>query len=475
MQYGPKIVTDGLVLALDAADRNSYLKFSRINMSNWTVGSGSVTGFGINGSVSENQRLLGTDPFGQSAIVWGTYPLGDNGADGGWETDNDYGINKANMYRFSVWVKRISTTTSGSFYLGCQSWVASDYVKRMSDNVDEPNPYWWYPNIGDLTKDVWYLVVGHLYPFNTIYTGRHPDSGVYNVGSTTKVANISGNTGGGDFKFSATGTYLKQRVYHYYSTDTTSQLQFYDPRIDLVDGTEPSIYELVNRSAVRWNDAGGQLNNFNLYNYPLYSNGAFVFNGTNNYANIGTSTGFFNNSTNNFYADVGYAWTISIWFKFPVSPTTVRDGTIAGGNCSYCMIGNSGGIGGAETIALFVSGSGGTTAGFHPYYCVIGVRGSKTQLSTASVNTNTWNHVAATWNGSVGRGYFNGVDRGPLNIGANGMQISAPAIGTTNNNASGTAVQNFEGSMSQVLVYNRALTPVEVSQIYNTSKGRFGL
>jgi len=139
------------------------------------------------------------------------------------------------------------------------------------------------------------------------------------------------------------------------------------------------------------------------------------------------------------------------------------------------MIGNSGGIGGAETIALFVSGSGGTTAGFHPYYCVIGVRGSKTQLSTASVNTNTWNHVAATWNGSVGRGYFNGVDRGPLNIGANGMQISAPAIGTTNNNASGTAVQNFEGSMSQVLVYNRALTPVEVSQIYNTSKGRFGL
>ncbi len=137
------------------------------------------------------------------------------------------------------------------------------------------------------------------------------------------------------------------------------------------------------------------------------------------------------------------------------------------------MVGNSGGIGGAETLSLFVSGIGGTTAGFHPYYCIVGVRGSKTQLSPDQVNTNAWNNVVVTWNGSAGRGYFNGVDRGALNIGANGMQVSGYTIGTTAGGNQGS--HTFEGSLSQVFVYNRALSAAEVLQNYNATKGRFGL
>jgi hypothetical protein len=221
-----------------------------------------------------------------------------------------------------------------------------------------------------------------------------------------------------------------------------------------------------------WRDVSGLSNSFTLNNNPTYSNNLFTLNGTTQFFSISAASGFFISSTNNFYADTGYAWTISVWFKFPVSPTSLRDVTINGGNCSYCIFGNGGGIGGAETLALFVSGVSGTSAGFHPYYCVVGLRGGKTQLSLGSVNTNTWNNVIITWNGSAGRGYFNGVDRGALNNALQGMQVSGYTIGAT---AGGASAHLFEGNISLARVYNRALTATEVSQNYEAVKSRFGL
>lgn len=223
-----------------------------------------------------------------------------------------------------------------------------------------------------------------------------------------------------------------------------------------------------------WYDVSGAVNDFAITNSPTYSVNQFILNGsTQFFSNLSAASGFFISSTNNFYADVGYAWTISVWFKFPVSPTNLRDATNNGGNCSYCIVGNGGGIGGAETLALFVSGVSGTTAGFHPYYCVVGVRGAKTQLSISSVNTNTWNNVVVTWNGSAGRGYFNGVDRGALNIGSAGMQINGYTIGTQVGGNQGS--HTYEGSLSQVFIYNRAISAAEVLQNYEATKGVFGL
>ncbi len=223
-----------------------------------------------------------------------------------------------------------------------------------------------------------------------------------------------------------------------------------------------------------WLDLSNNTNNFTLVGSPSNSNGVFTLNGSTQYFSISMASGFFISSGNSFYADVGYAWSISIWFKFPVSPTTVRNSTVNGGNCSYSMIGNAGGIGGAETLSLFVSGGDATTSagGLSPYYCVVGVRGSKTQLSAGSVNTNTWNNVVVTWNGSAGRGYFNGVDKGALNIGTAGIQIGGYVVAAT---AGGASSHVFEGDLSQVLVYGRSISATEVLQNYNTTKTRFGL
>ena len=222
-----------------------------------------------------------------------------------------------------------------------------------------------------------------------------------------------------------------------------------------------------------WIDVSGAVNDFAAVGSPTYSTNEFILNGTTQYFSLFTAaSGFFINNTNNFYADVGYAWSISVWFKFPVAPTSVRDATVGAGNCSYCMFGNGGGIGGAETLALFVSGISGTYAGVHPYYCMVGLRGGKTQLSLGSVNTNTWNNVVVTWDGSASRGYFNGVDRGALTSAGQGMQINGYTIGSQ---AGGSSVHLFEGSISQTFVYSRAISAAEVLQNYNALKGRFGL
>ena len=462
MQYGPKIATNGLVLALDAADKNSYLKYSRINMSSWTISTGSVSGYGQNGSTSENQRILDTNPWGQSSIVWGSYPLGDNGADGGWETDNDFGIDKAKLYRFSVWVRRVSSTTSGTFYLGCQSWDAAQYVRRMSDNVEEANPYWDYRGIGGFTQNVWYLVVGHLYPFNTTYTGKHPDSGIYNAGSAVKVAETGGNSGSGDFKFSSAATYLRQRVYHYYSADTTSRIQFYNPRIDLVDGSEPGIYELVNDSPVIWNDMSGNSRNVTMYNSgnSTYTNGpcgvpsvstsnggTFIFDGTD--------FGKFNTIT------AGSTITISTWCK---TTNSARDNGII----SHCN-------GGPVNLGYSINSSGKMK---YLYYTT----SWQTATSAASVNDGNWKNLVWAKSGTSMSMYVNGALDSTVTLtgDVSGQLVSVGSLwGPCNSDSYGAGTDSygscFDGSISNVLIYNRQLSASEVSRNYNASKIRFGL
>lgn len=239
-----------------------------------------------------------------------------------------------------------------------------------------------------------------------------------------------------------------------------------------VDSTDTNSYT---SGSSTWLDLSNNNNSSIVSGNPTYSNGVFTFNAIDQFFYVNTSTGFFNVSTNSFFADNTTSWSVSTWFKFPISPQAVRDSTVNAGNCSYAILGKSGGIGGGETITLFVSANNSTTSAgsLYPHLLCVGIRGTKTQISPASVNTNTWNNVVVTWDGSAGRSYFNGVDRGALNIGTVATQTGAYlCIGCTANTPSN---HGFEGSISQVSVYSRSLTITEVSQNYNATKARFGL
>jgi len=214
----------------------------------WSTGSGGTGMFNQNGSTVENERVNGTDPWGNSAVVWESRPNGSTDADGGWNTEW-FNVDKTKLYRFSVWVKRTSSTTGGTFYLGMYDNVV---VNELLTDGEEGNPYWSCSNISWLTQNVWYLVVGHVYPTSTRHRLNHPDTGHYTVsGGVAGRGNVDFCNIVGDLRWNASATQAIHRVYHYYCSDNTSRLQFYAPRVDAVDGTEPSIDDLLNNRFTR--------------------------------------------------------------------------------------------------------------------------------------------------------------------------------------------------------------------------------
>lgn len=272
---GPQLVTNGLILHLDIANRRSFLdsggsQRSLLSTSTWSLGGGGVTGYAANGNTGENERLVSTDPWGVDTVVWETRPSGDGNADGGWE-GSFFNIDNTKLYRSSVWMRRTSSSAGGTAYHGLHTNGSGDTL-RLSDSGSETNPYWDYRGTGSYTQNVWYLHVGHIYPANTSRTIAHPTSGIYTIdGGTTPVASNGGNVPS-DVKFPTNATQAYQRVYHYYCGDNTTRLHFAYPRWDLVDGNEPTILELLSNSPTQFKDLSGQGNHHTLVPYFIPSN-----------------------------------------------------------------------------------------------------------------------------------------------------------------------------------------------------------
>lgn len=208
----------------------------------WTVGTVGSSGVfvqnpttGSIGFAGSNTIVLSTLPDGTRGAVWRA-SSGNNaaGAQGGWNTSN-FNIDHTKVYRFSVWIRRVGAAKSGYYYLG----VGGDTVRNLNDNVVNGNPYFMAAGRADLPQDVWVLVVGFVY--NSGYSGGTISSGgVYN-GSTGKL--IYACT---DYKWAGnTITSSYHRTYQYYSGSTNDVQDFWNPRVDLVDGTEPSINSLI--------------------------------------------------------------------------------------------------------------------------------------------------------------------------------------------------------------------------------------
>ena len=90
-------------------------------------------------------------------------------------------------------------------------------------------------------------------------------------------------------------------------------------------------------------------------------------------------------------------------------------------------------------------------------------------LNFSTINVNTWYHVLVTWNQSTNSfiGYLNG----SLNVSSSSWTLWPTAfvnvgIGTGYN-------RYFGGFISNVQIYNRALSGVEVAQLYNATKDRY--
>lgn len=191
----------------------------------WTAGTGSTNFFNRNGTIAENERFYGPNPFGETDLIWQCGNEPDHGSDGGWNTDY-FNVDKTKTYRYMVWMRR-DQSNNGSSYHGTQN------VNNLSGSANS-NPYFWYgdpPQLGE-----WYLLVGIIHP----YTHGSTDTGV------SGVYDMQGNRviDGTEFKWRSDTTTSRFRSYLYYCTDVNVRQYFYQPILEVVDGNEIPLQEM---------------------------------------------------------------------------------------------------------------------------------------------------------------------------------------------------------------------------------------
>lgn len=192
-------------------------------------------------------------------------------------------------------------------------------------------------------------------------------------------------------------------------------------------------------SGTAWNDLSGNNNNGTLTNGPTYSSnnkGSIAFDGSNDFINCGSSIITGNNS---------FSWGC---FIKPVANTA---GTPV-------FFGNT------SSLLAMVSYWDYTNNKVR-----VGIWGADKLTAGTPIMPSTWGYTFWTWNGTTLTSYTNGISDGS----ATGFSFNISSSYTTIGNAAST--QYFNGSISQISIYNRALSSKEVLQNYNATKGRFNL
>ena len=430
----------GLVLELDAMhyrERNYRQPF--LGAWTWRDGGTDASLFPRNGAVSDNLINQQLDPFGNTSLVWGSYPDSSSNADGGWNSSY-FSTNPRRIYRSLVWVRKASSTNSGTFYHGTNG--GGQAVLRLDNGAAQGNPYWVCDGISSLpytgTVSDWRLHVSHVLPYNYSRGNvAHPDTGVYTV-ADGRIGTPSGCNVGADIRNNASTTSLRQRVYHYYSPDTTARLQWWQPRFEEVTGEEPSIQDILTNKINHW---GGP--HALLMNYPEFNTteNAFTFEpGGNKHVKLQPSLGYGDNVT------------VAAWFK-----------TKGAGDGGYHII-----CGPTSFEISIPNGTGAARTG------ITNTSGTRFVADHGSgLNDGDWHHVAFTLDGSTKRTFIDGVDVGTqAYTGTLQTHVTSRSLGVF---GAGDTTYGLNGYLSQYSVYSRTVSPDEIRSLFEDERSRYGV
>jgi hypothetical protein len=209
-----------------------------------------------------------------------------------------------------------------------------------------------------------------------------------------------------------------------------------------LDAANPESYP---GSGSTWYDLSGNGNNGTLVNGPTFDGdnlGSIVFDGTN----FVTTGNTLDPIAYGLFADSTSFWSVSSWFK------PVGNGAITG---------KGGGTGGVATYVVWMRS--GTILSTR-------LRGG-TILNISNSITSNWYEVSITWDGTTARAYLNDEFVSTISVGTRAKQSNNFTIGAT---ASGNNTR-YNGNVSNVKVYNRALTAEEIQQNFNAQRGRYDL
>lgn len=458
--YNPKTATSGLILNLDSVNAKSA-KGRSSNVLSWNdwitdtadeiSSTGSWPGYFRNGEVGINTRITDTNPFSAQDIVWDVSNQdATSDDDGGWNT-TEFAIDPTQTYRFSVWMRR-KTIGDGSFYLGPHSnWgeVPGQYILNRSNSAENLNPYF-VATAWPGTANQWLLIVGHVWAAGSGSGAVHIDSGIYNT-SGTKIATVT------DYMWAPTNTTSFHRCYLYYSTNTATNQQMYQPRVDICNGNEPSISDLLNNVGNRLLDTSPNRYTGTIYNNTTYSNNALVFNGTNSYVGLTSPSSRWNWTPGNLTNSNEYSF--EMW---------VNSSDTSGQYFSKPWNGN---------------GEYNYQASHNSWFTSVGNQ-SHAQSFT-SLATGTWQHAVFIVNATQKAVYRNGI----LNAAFTNHSITNVTPTTANGNEElaimtlypyGQSGWNqpthaISGRLGLFKVYNKVLTAEEVFQNFQATRGRFGV
>ena len=199
-----------------------------------------------------------------------------------------------------------------------------------------------------------------------------------------------------------------------------------------------------------WNDISGNRNNGTLINGPTFNSGnggSIVFDGVDDYTNLGTSINF-SNYTNGF--------TIGFWVKVLNTSQTNKylfsKLTNAGNDNQFSIIyGYT-----SQRFELYSATSGGANQNIRTNSSIL-------------VNDTNWHFLYYTV-GTTTIGYLDSV------VKFTNTYPSLTFVSSTNNNlistfATTTAFGNL--SLANMVLYNRILSSSEILQNYNSTKGRY--
>ena len=200
-----------------------------LNTNTWTIGSGSVNGFSQRGNNSENFREKGIGPDGNNVILWKAVPDRAMNTDGGWATSYHW-IDHNKTYRFVVWLKK-TNSDNGITYFGVNSLSNTLYLNGSRAY----SPEFFKGDLPELNK--WYLLIGYVH--TSSYKATVHQGGIYDGATGEKVKSLT------DYKFRWSARRINHQAFLGSDRDINDRLYLYAPRLELVNGKEPSVEELI--------------------------------------------------------------------------------------------------------------------------------------------------------------------------------------------------------------------------------------
>lgn len=320
-------------------------------------------------------------------------------------------------------------------------------------------------------EDRWYLYVAHVYPSGTATGGvdiRHPNTGRYTVeGRDTVITDYFES----DAIWIAGTTYATLRAFLLYSYDSTPSAQFFDPRMEVVDGSETPISDLISGAAYRLKDRYGNTQPVYAVNSPVYESGDSGY-----YA--------FDGYTSGDHFEINPAPDVSVGTprqnRFTVETVFYPTPNPVSSVNTHYILGSS-----TNGIKQYL--------GYDPVKkCVKAVLWDGTNVQIVqtpdnSVPLNTWAHCVLQIDGISVQIWINGQQKLnttvslssvlPWDVESNGTR-GRWTLGFLDSSIIGDEPSNdnwFRGRVSDFRVYDRILLPTEIQQNFNSIRSRYEL